>query len=165
MKFGDFKSFVEYIPNNCVVRVRLVSGVFDEVTTHELEIKDGEVVEQRQIEKGVFGIEGMVGWTVRKLLEWSKWDWCINPSGGYDEIYHEIAIGYKFEPSHEFDSYDFEELEDTELYLVHFSNDRERAMVIPSRTWLGCPLTYAAKGDIRLIQKVKITQQYSPVEK
>jgi len=60
---------------------------------------------------------------------------------------------------------EFDECADNELYLVFLRKDNmEKAITPPSLAWLGCPLTYADKGEIQKIEKVRVLKEYYPQE-
>lgn len=85
----SFNPFVSSVDDG-IVQVRIADNMMDEKDwgIDELVIKDGEVISQRHLTKGLYTMPDMVGWTVEELIQWTHYD----STGKPVENYHEIKI-------------------------------------------------------------------------
>jgi hypothetical protein len=70
-------------------KVRISDNVLDEEDwgSNTIHIEDGVVVMSvTNVDKGVYNIPNMYGWTVGQIKDWLSWD----PTGHHPENYHEI---------------------------------------------------------------------------
>ena len=85
-----FESFLESLPDNCVVDIRISDNVLDEKDwgVSQLTINDGLVQYQDSITNGVYEIPAMLGWSITDVVEWSQYQ----EFGSHPEVYHEIKL-------------------------------------------------------------------------
>jgi len=72
-----------------IMFARISDSVLDEEDwgVVKLVIADGEVTSQEVVQRGVYGFELFVGWTVEQLARWSHFD----GTGTHPEQYNELA--------------------------------------------------------------------------
>jgi len=86
----EWKTHLTEIPANCKAWVRTSDNVLDDEDwgIEELTISNGKVIHVKEIKKGRYANEPMLGWTCLDLIQWSSFD-C---TGQHPESYNEIHI-------------------------------------------------------------------------
>ncbi len=87
-----FQSHVPFakIPYDGIILAKVSDNVLEDTDwgVYELLLKDGVVVEQSVINKGVYVAEEFVGMGTPQLSLWSHYD----PTGHHPEMYYELEI-------------------------------------------------------------------------
>ena len=83
-----FESFIKYLPDDCVIDVRISDDVLDEEDWRidQLTLTRCIVRYQNPIATGVYPMPDMVGGTVGEVLYWSRYQ----DFGGHPTNYHEV---------------------------------------------------------------------------
>ncbi len=87
-----FQSHVPFakIPYDGIILARVSDNVLEDTDwgVYKLLLKDGVVVEQSTINKGVYVIDPFVGMATTQLALWSSYD----STGRHPENYHELEV-------------------------------------------------------------------------